>query len=161
MKKTKISWLFFILQMFFVVALPCIFIWLQFGGIVATGYKISITTLLLLLLIFLTFKKIFLSKWLKAIDQKLVNIETNALSITDETGIAQNKRAWRNYSLVQLFFSSIIPILLFIVAILTIKNVEKGIIELYGCLMFCVISIATGLAFKVLEIYSVKLANEK
>lgn len=114
-----------------------------------------------MLLVFLVFKKVFISKWLKTIDGKIINIETNALTIPDGQAIEANKKAWRFYSMAQLLSSAIVPILCFILAIITIKAVEKDLIELYGCLMFCLLSIAVGIVFRVAEIYSMKLTHEE
>jgi hypothetical protein len=92
---------------------------------------------------------------------KIINIETNALSITDKTSIENNKKAWRLYSILQLFFNSVVPVLLMALAVLTIKTVQDGLIKLYGCLMFCLISIVIGVLFRIAEIYSMKLSNEE
>lgn len=159
MKRTKKAWLFFALQIIFIFITPCVFVWIQYGEL-TEGYKLSATTIILLLLIFWVFKRIFLNKWLKTFDTKIINIETNALSLTDKTAINTNKRAWRNYSLVSLFFNSIIPILLLALAIITIKTVEQGLIKLFGCLMFCLISIVIGVMFRVAEIYSISFPHE-
>ena len=141
MKRTKKTWLFFILQLVFMLIAPCVFVWLQYGDL-TSGYKVSVTAILLIILIFWAFKRIFLNKWLKTFEQKIINIETNALTITDKQAISSNKKAWRFYSLVQLLFSAIIPLLLFILAIITSKTVEQGLIKLYGCFkhmsLFCV-----------------------
>lgn len=160
MKKTKLTWLYFALQIVFMLITPLVFIWVQYGDL-ALKYKISVTAIILTLLVFAVFKKIVLNKWIKAIDSKIINIETNALSITDKLAIDSNKRAWRRYSLFQLFFSLIIPILLFVLGIITIKVVEDGLIKLFGCFMFCLISILIGVVFRIAEIYSVKLAHEQ
>ena len=160
MKRTKKTWLFFILQLVFMLIAPCVFVWLQYGEL-TSGYKVSVTAILLTILIFWAFKRIFISKWLKTIDAKIINIETMALTITDKLAIESNKKAWRFYSLFQLIFSAIIPLLLFILAILTIKTVEQGLIKLYGCLMFCLISVSIGIIFRIAEIYSIKLTHEK
>ena len=160
MKKTMQSWTYFVLQIVFMLVAPCIMVWVQYGDL-SQKYKVSVTAILLLMLVFFVFKKIVLNKWLKSFDMKIINIETNALSLNDKTAIETNKKAWRVYSLLQLFFSSIIPILLMILAVLTIKTVEEGLIKLYGCLMFCTISIFIGVMFRVAEIYSEKLPLEK
>ena len=160
MKRTKKTWFFFILQIVFILIAPCAFIWAQYGD-VAVKYKVSVSAVILLILIFLIFKKIVLNKWLKTFEQKLVNIETAALSLTDPETIKTNKKAWRMYSLIRLFFDCVIPMLVLIIGILTIKAVEEGLIKLYGCLMFCTISIAVGIVFRVAEIYSMKMVNEK
>ena len=43
----------------------------------------------------------------------------------------------------------------------TKSEVEKDLIQLYGCLMFCLISICVGIVFRIAEIYSMKLTHEK
>ena len=159
MKRTKKAWLFFALQLVFMLIVPCVFIWVQYGEL-TTKYKISVTAIFLIMLVFLIFKKIFLNKWLKTFDQKIINIETNALSLTDKTAIESNKRAWRNYSVLQMVFSSVIPLLLLVLAVITIKVVEQGLIKLYGCLMFCTLSIFVGVIFRIAEIYCMKLCHE-
>lgn len=160
MKKTSKTWVYFSLQIIFMLIIPCVFIWLQYGDL-TTKYKISVTAIVLCVAVFWVFKKIILNKWIKSFDQKIVNIETNALSITDETVIKANKKTWRNLSLLQLFFNSVVPVLLFILAVVTIKTVEQGLIKLYGCLVFCLISVAIGICFRVAEIYSMRLYHEK
>lgn len=162
MKRTAKTWLYFALQIVFMLVLPCVLVWVQYGETTtATGYKLQATAIVLFILIFVIFKKIFINKWLKTIDGKIVNIETNALTITDETAIQANKKAWRFYSLMQLLSSIVIPLLVMILAIITIKAVEQDLIELYGCLMFCLLSIIVGCLFRVAEIYSMKLTHEK
>lgn len=163
MKRTGKTWLFFVLQIVFMLVVPCVFIWVQYGSVEqgTAKYKLQVTAIVLMLLVFLVFKKVFISKWLKTIDGKIINIETNALTITDGQAIEANKKAWRFYSMAQLLSSAIVPILCFILAIITIKAVEKDLIELYGCLMFCLLSIAVGIVFRVAEIYSMKLTHEE
>ena len=148
------------LEIIFIFIAPCLFVWLQYGDLTPT-YKISVSAIFLIMIIFFVFKKIFISKWLKGIDQKIVNIETNALSITDSNAIDTNKKAWRTYSVIQLVCNSVFPILLLVLGAITIKAVEGGLIKLFGCLMFSIISIAIGVIFKFAEIYSYKLAHEK
>lgn len=159
MKRTAKAWVFFVFQLAFMLVAPCVMVWLQYGEL-TEKYKISVTAILLSILVSWVFKRIVLNKWLKTLEIKLANIETNALMITDMVAIESNKRAWRNYSLASLFFSSITPLLLFALAVITIKTVEQGLIKLYGCLMFCLISIAIGVIFKILEIFAMRLTHE-
>lgn len=159
MKRTKKSWVFFTLQMVFMLVAPCAFVWVQYGDL-TMKYKISVTAVMLILLVFLCFKKIFINNWLKKIDAKVIGIETNALSVTDQNAIRTMKKTWRACSVVQTFCSAVIPLLVFIMAILTIKAVEDGLIKLFGCLVFCLISVAVGLIFRIAEIYSMRSAHE-
>lgn len=159
MKRNGKSWTFFVLQMIFMLVAPCVFIWVQYGDL-TMKYKISVTAIILILLVFITFKKIFINSWLKKLDAKIIGIETNALSVTDQNAIQTMKRSWRACSVVQTLFSAVIPLLIFILAIITIKVVEEGLIKLFGCLMFCLISIGVGLIFRIAEIYSMRAAHE-
>lgn len=84
MKRTKKSWQFFLLQLLFMFIVPCVMIWVQYGDL-TKKYKLSVTAIILILFIFVIFKKIFINKWLKSIDIKIINIEANALSITEKT----------------------------------------------------------------------------
>lgn len=160
MKKTKKSILFFVLQIVFSLIVPVVLVWVQYGGL-AQKYKISVTAIMLLILVFLIFKKAVLNKWLKTIDGKVAHIETNALSITDENAIQTNKKAWRTYSIMQSICNYIIPILVFILAVLTVKKVEEGVMKLYGVLMLSMASFIIGMFFRWAEIYSMRLPHEK
>lgn len=160
MKRTIKSWIFFVLEIGFMLIVPCALVWLQYGDL-SQRYKVSVTAIILTILIFWVFKKILLNRWVKTLDTKIINIEANALSITEQSAIETNKKAWRFCTMMQLLFSSIIPLLIMVLAVLTIQTVEKGLIKLYGCLMFCLISIFLGVIFRVCEIYSMRLAHEK
>ena len=159
MKRNGKSWTFFALQLLFMLVVPCVFIWLQYGEL-TVKYKISVTAIILVLLVFVTFKKIFINNWLKKIDAKIIGIETNALSVTDQNAIKTMKKTWRTCSILQTLFSAIIPLLVFVLAVITIKVVEAGLIKLFGCLMFCLISIVIGVIFRIAEIYAMKTAHE-
>lgn len=160
MRRTTKAWAFFVLQIVFMLIIPCVLVWVQYGDL-ANGYKVSVTAIILTILVFWVFKKILLNKWVKTLDTKIISIEANALSITQESAIETNKKAWRFCSMMQLLISSIIPLLVMILAVLTIQTVEKGLIRLYGCLIFCLISIFLGVIFRVCEIYAMRLTHEK
>lgn len=159
MRKTITSCIFFILNVVFMLIVPIVLVWLQYGDNQGT-YKVSITAILVILGIFLVFKKIVLNKRLEALNVKVVNIETNGLSITDEQSIKANKNAWRLCRIIQLLIDCIVPVGIAVISVLTIKVVEQGIIKLYGCLMFCLLSIAIGVICKVVEIFTTKLKHE-
>jgi hypothetical protein len=160
MKRTKKSWLFFILQIVFSLVVPCVLVWVQYGDL-SKRFKIGVTVILLLCVVFLIFKKAVLNKWLKTIDTKITNIEANALSITDESAIATNKNTWRFYSIIQSLINYVIPILIFVLAVMTIKKVEQGVIKLYGVMILSSASFIIGMLFRWAEIYSMRLPHEK
>ena len=160
MRKTSTSWLFFVLTIIFMLIIPIALVWLQYGDNEG-GYKVSVTAILVIIGIFLVFKKIVLNKRIEALNLKIVSIETNALSITDEKSIKANKTVWRLCRVVQLLIDCIVPVGVAVISVLTIKVVEQGIIKLYGCLMFSFISIAIGLICKIVEIFTMKLKHEE
>ena len=160
MKRTKKSVLFFILQIVFSLVIPCLLVWLQYGDL-SKRFKMGVTVITLLMIVFLIFKKAVLNKWLKTIDTKITNIEANALFITEKDAIETNKNTWRLYSIVQSIFNYIIPIFIFLLGILTIKKVEDGIIKLYGVMILSAASFIVGMIFRWAEIYSMRLPHEK
>ncbi len=159
MKKTISSTIFFVLNIVFMLIVPIIFIWLQYGDIQGT-YKISVTAILIILAVFLFFKKLIINKWIETLNLRVVTIESNSLSITDEKSIKANKNVWRLCKTISLLIDCIVPIGIAVISVLTIKVVEEGLIKLYGCLMFCLISIALGVVCKILEIFTTKLKHE-
>ena len=159
MKKTLKSWIFFILSIIFILIVPCGFVWLQYGDL-TSAYKISVTAVLLIIGIVLVFKRLILNKYLKTLDAKIINIESNALSITDSESIKANKTVWRGCCIIKLLIDCVIPICLGVLAVITIKVVEQGLIKLYGCLIFCLISIGLGIICRIVEICTTKLKHE-
>lgn len=159
MKKTIKSWIFFVLSIVFMLIVPIVFVWLQYGDIQGT-YKISVTAILIILAVFLCFKKIIINKWIETLNLRVVAIESNSLSITDDKSIKANKSVWRLCKVISLLIDCIVPIGIAVISVLTIKVVEEGLIKLYGCLMFCLISIALGVFCKILEIFTTKLKHE-
>ena len=159
MKKTLKSWIFFVLSIIFILIVPCVFVWLQYGEL-TSAYKISVTAVMFIIGIVLVFKRLILNKYLKTLDAKIINIESNALSITDSESIKANKTVWRGCCIIKLLIDCVIPICLGVLAVITIKVVEQGLIKLYGCLIFCLISIGLGIIFRIVEICTTKLKHE-
>jgi len=161
MKWSRKTYLFFTLQLICFLVVPCVLIWLQYGGAeLSTKYRLSVTSIMLFALVFLIAKKILLNPWLKKIDSQLGQIEVQQLAAVEPEAVISLKKRFRRLSLFQLFFNAVMPVLLLILAVMTIKVVEAGLIKLYGVLMFSAISIGAGVLFKVGEIYSVKCEHE-
>lgn len=161
MKWTKKTWAFFGLQLICFLVIPCILIWLQYGDAeLGAKYKISVTGIIVLAFVFMLVKKIMLNPFLKKIDGQISQIEINQLSVVDHAAIYSLKKKYRALSVMQLVFNAIIPILMLVLFIMTLKVVEAGIIKLFGVLVFCAISIGLGVIFKVFEVYSLKCEHE-
>lgn len=160
MKHTKKSVVFFTMQIICFLIIPAVFIWLQSGGL-AVKYKLSMTAVISLIVVFLMFKKIMLNSWLKKIDGKVAQIEVTQLATVDESAISSLKRKWRTLSVIQLIINAVIPLAILALFLMTIKVVEAGLIRLYGCLLISSFSMALGVVFKIAEIYSVRCEHEK
>lgn len=158
MKSNKI---FFFLQLMFFLVVPCALIWLQYSDGAGVKYKVPMTAIVLMIFVFLFAKKVWLNPWLKKLSDKLSQIETLQLATTEQTAVMSLKKQYRTISLIELFFNAVIPVLILVLFLLTIKAVETGIVKLFGALMFCAISFAVGIVCKVLEIYSVKMEHEQ
>lgn len=161
MKWSKKTYAFFAMQLICFVVVPCVLIWLQYGGAeLSEKYKWSITGLMLFVLVFLVAKRIMVTPWLKKIDVQIAQIEIAQLNTTDAAAIASTKKRYRRLALAQLIFNAILPIAALVIGIMTIKAVQDGLVKLYGVMVFSAISMGVGLLFKVGEIYSVKCEHE-
>lgn len=161
MKKTVKSRLFFIGELLFFLVVPCVLIWVQYGKVEVTWYKLSITGIALILLIFSVAKKLFLNPIIQKTTAQVTQIEAQQLSVTDPLAIASNKKKFRSLSMWQLFFNMIVPILVFAAMFITLKVVEAGAIKMFGVLVFCAISMGLGILCRIGEIYNVRCEHEK
>jgi hypothetical protein len=162
MKWTKKTWLFFALQLIFILIVPCVLVWMQYGGAeLSTKYRVSVTSIMLFALIFLIAKRLIFTPWLKKINGQLAQIEVDHLTVTAPEAIASLKKRYRALAVFQLLTNAIMPLLVLVMAILTVKVVQDGLIKLYGVLMFSTISTAVGVLCKLGEVYSVRCEHEK
>ena len=161
MKWSKKTYAFFAMQLICFVVVPCVLIWLQYGGAeLSEKYKWSITGLMLFVLVFLVAKRIMVTPWLKKIDVQIAQIEIAQLNTTDTAAIESTKKRYRRLALAQLIFNAILPVAVLVIGIMTIKAVQDGLVKLYGVMVFSAISMGVGLLFKVGEVYSVKCEHE-
>lgn len=160
MKKTKWSWIYFILELVFFLALPCFFVWLQYGKTEVEWYKVSMTGIVILLLIFMIFKKIFITPIIVKINAQIAQIEIVQLAALEPSIILGYKKKYRSLSIKQLIFNTFVPALILSLTLMTIKVVEAGAIKMYNVLLICAISIVVGLICKIGEIYSLKCEHE-
>lgn len=152
----------FALEIVFFLIIPVIIIWLQYGGAEEAGaYKISITGVAALLLIFLTAKKITLDGYLEKITASLATNKQLALVTTDKDAIASLKKEYRSLSLIELGLRMVVPALLFIAVLITVKAVQSGAVKLFGALSIAGVSMLIGISLKVVEIYTSKAEHEE
>ena len=161
MKKTIKSRLFFVGELLFFLVLPCVLIWLQYGRVDVAWYKISVTGIVLLLLIFLLAKRLFLTPLINKINQQAAQVEMQQLSVTEPAAIESNKRKFRTLSMWQLFFNSIVPLAVFALALATLKAVEAGAIKMFGVMIICAVSMLLGVLCRIGEIYALRCEHEE
>lgn len=162
MKKTKWQVVFIICQFLFTFAVPVLILWLYYGNdaFIAVRYKISLTGVIFVLLFFSLSKRFWLNDALKSMAQKIANIETDALSMTDQTAIDTAKKRYKRYKYIDLLFKSIMPLVLLIGLTVIIKALEEQALQLYGIFLWSTISFGVGIVFKILEINSTRFIHE-
>ena len=134
MKKTKWQVVCIICQFLFMFVAPVLCLWLEYGNnaLVAVKYKVSITGVIFVLLFFSLSKRFWLDDALKKMQQKLANIETDALSMTDQTAIASTKKVYKRYKYIDLVFKLIFPLILLVGLTIIVKALEEQALKMYN-----------------------------
>lgn len=162
MKKTKWQVVCIICQFLFMFVIPCLVLWFYYGNnaFIALKYKVSLTGVAFVLLFFCLSKRFWLDDMLKKMQAKIVNIETDALSMTNKDAIAKTKKAYKRYRYVDLFFKLIVPLILLVGMTTIINALEEQALKLYGVFLWATISFGVGVLFKIFEIHSTKFIHE-
>lgn len=162
MKKTAWQVTCIVCQFIFMFIVPILILWLFYGNnaFIALRYKVSLTGVAFVLLFFSLSKKFWLDDTLKKMQAKIVNIETDALSMTNKDAIAKTKKAYKRYRYVDLFFKLVMPLILLVGLTMIIKALEEQALKLYSVFLWSTISFAVGVVFKVFEIQSTKFMHE-
>ena len=163
MKKTKWQAVFIVCQFICMFAGPILCLWLEYGtnAFVSVRYKVSITGVVFVLLFFSLSKRFWLDDALKKMQTKIANIETDALSMTDQQAIVTTKKVYKRYRYIDLFFKLIMPLVLLVGLTIIIKALEEQALKMYGVFLWSTISFAAGIVFKILEIRCTKFVHEK
>ena len=162
MKKTKWQVVCVICQFLFMFVAPVLCLWLEYGNnaFVAVKYKVSITGVIFVLLFFSLSKRFWLDDALKKMQQKLANIETDALSMTDQTAIASTKKVYKRYKYIDLVFKLIFPLILLVGLTIIVKALEEQALKMYNVFLWSTLSFAAGVVFKALEIHGTRFIHE-
>lgn len=163
MKKTKWQAVFIVCQFICMFIVPVLCLWLEYGSnaFISVKYKISITGIIFVLLFFSLSKRFWLNDSLKKLQTKIANIETDALSMTDQQAIATAKKVYKRYRYIDLLFKLLMPLVLLVGLTVIIKALEEQALKMYGVFLWSTISFAVGIGFKVLEIHFTKFAHEE
>lgn len=155
MKLTKKKILYNVLQLVFYGLVPLTLIFLLYGNLgktnEAVGFKIAAPGIILLILVFLVFKKLFINKkladahsrWNK--DVADFEVETNAERRENQ------RRQIQHYGTIEVLLNAVVPVLLFMLLILCCKVMEAQLVKLSGTCGFILLSYICGTVFAVLD----------
>lgn len=163
MKMTKKRLAFFLLHLLFSAVVPIALVIVRYSTIANTkatvGFKISITGILLLIFIFWVIKKLFIDRKLADLKAQSNIMIANLKTKQDPAEIAALERELKNIKTVEAVFSSIIPLLFIIAAIIAFKALEAQLVTLSATLGYIGLSYGVGLVFNVLYSREVHAKN--
>ena len=117
--------------------------------------------IIFVLLFFSLSKRFWLNDSLKKLQAKIANIETDALSMTDQQAITTAKKVYKRYRYIDLLFKLLMPLVLLVGLTIIVKALEEQALKMYGVFLWSTISFAVGVGFKVLEIHCTKFVHEE
>lgn len=154
MKVTKKRVIFFILHLLFSAVIPIALVIVRYSTIGssngAVGFKVSITGILLLILVFWVIKKLFIDRKLNDLKEQSNVMLADLKTKQDPAELAAIEKALKSIKTTETIFSNIIPILFIVAAIVAFKALEAQLIKLSATLGFIAVSYAIGLIFNVL-----------
>lgn len=165
MKWTKKKLLYNILQLIFYGVVPLLLIFLLYGNIghtrEAVGFKIAAPGLLILVLVFLGFKKLFINKRLADAHSQLNQLKADLKVKTDSAEVTNIENAVKNLGTLEVILNAVIPVLLFVLLILCCKVMESQLVKLSGTCGFILLSYIAGTVFAVLDAREVKSKHKE
>lgn len=154
MKLTKKRIIFFILHLLFSAVIPIALVIVRYSTIentgAAVGFKISITGILLLIFIFWVVKKLFIDRKLADLKAQSNVMLADLKTKQDPAEIAALEKELKNIRTIEVIFSSLIPLLFIVAAIIAFKALEAQLVTLSATLGYIAISFFLGLVFNIL-----------
>ena len=143
---------FNILEFIFIAVIPIGLVIYQYGYEEPTtpAFKVSITGIILLALVFYGIKKIFLDRRLKDWEAQYNNYVSAYKIETDAEKKQPAKEEIQKYRTCMVFLRAFIPMLIFIMIQVLAKAVEKQMITLSSLSGLVTVSFAVGIVFSVL-----------
>lgn len=167
MKFTKKRAAFFILHLVFSAIVPIVLVIVRYSNIgdtnKAVGFKISITGILLLIFIFLVFKKLFIDRKLADLKAQSNVMLADLKTKQDTDELTALEKELKSIKTTEAVFGSIIPLLFIVAALVAFKALEAQIVTLSSTLGFIAVSYVIGMIFNVLysrEIHAKNKAEE-
>lgn len=154
MKLTKKRIIFFILHLLFSAVIPIALVIVRYSTIentgAAVGFKISITGILLLIFVFWVVKKLFIDRKLADLKAQSNVMLADLKTKQDPAEIAALEKELKNIRTIEVIFSSLIPLLFIVAAIIAFKALEAQLVTLSATLGYIAISFFLGLVFNIL-----------
>lgn len=154
MKLTKKRIIFFILHLLFSAVIPIALVIVRYSTIentgAAVGFKISITGILLLIFVFWVIKKLFIDRKLSDLKAQSNVMFADLKTKQDPAEIAALEKELKNIRTIEVIFSSLIPLLFIVAAIIAFKALEAQLVTLSATLGYIAISFFIGLVFNIL-----------
>lgn len=155
MRWTKKKIAYNVLQLAFYGVVPLILIFMLYGNMghtrQAVGFKIAAPGIIITMLVFLCFKKLFINKKLSDAHSQLNQLKADLKVKTDSAEVTNIENAIKNLGTAEVLLNAVVPILLFALLILCCKVMESQLVKLSGTCGFILLSYIIGTAFAVLD----------
>lgn len=159
MKITKKRIVFFLLHVLFAAVVPLVLIIARYGNIgdtkAAVGFKLSITGVLLVLLVFWIVKRLFIDRKLADLKAQSNVMLADLKTKQNESEISALEREIRYIRTVEAVLNAIVPLLFIVAAIIAFKALEAQLVRLSATLGWIAISFCLGVVFNVLHVREV------
>ena len=153
MRKARIT--FFILHLFFAAVVPMVLVIVQYSTIGDTraevGFRISITGILLLLLVFWIIKKIFINRKLQDLNTQANVMTADLKTEQDATRAKALEKEIKNARTIETIINHIMPLLFIVAVIIAFRALEAQLIRLSATLSLIAISFVVGAFFSVMH----------
>lgn len=160
MRWTKKKVLYNVLQLVFYGVVPLVLIILTYGNLgyttEAMGFKIAAPGIILLILAFVCFKKLFINKRLADAHSQLNQLKADLKVKVDAAEVANIESAINNLGTAEVILNAVVPVLMLLLLILCCKVMEAQLVKLSGTCGFILISYLLGTIFAVLDAREVK-----
>lgn len=165
MKWTKKKVLYNVLQLVCYGVVPLVLIILTYGNIgntaEAVGFKIAAPGIILLILAFVCFKKLFINRKLADAHAQLNQLKADLKVKVDAAEVTNIESAIKNLGTLEVILNAVVPVLMLLLLILCCKVMEAQLVKLSGTCGFILISYFIGTVFAVLDAREVKSKHKE
>lgn len=150
MKVTKKKLAYLLLELVFLGGVPLALILSQYGQIQSERFKLGLTGILLVLLVFLILKKVVLRRYFENLRGQIVNFQSDLKTENDPGKIANIERELKHARTVETLFNAIMPFVFLVLMFCMCRALEAQLVKLSGVVGFIALSFAVGTVFSVL-----------